>query len=122
MARNQRRRVIREAVDFEQEREAALLAQLEETAAELDGSRLDEEVFARMDSGDADIVRAVLQGPTPEEEILENDLEGDWLASETDPGPESDLLLAEISRLEEEVARSRRRREAFERYVEELDR
>jgi hypothetical protein len=122
MARNQRKRVIGEAVEFEQEREAALLAQLEETVAELEGSRLDDEVFARLDPGDADIVRAVLHGPNPVEEIPEDDPDEDWLASEADADPDSDLLHAEISRLEEEIAQSRRRREALTRYVDALDR
>ena len=121
MARNQRRRMIGEAVELEQGREAALLEQLEETVAELEGPRIDEEVFVRMTPGDADIVRTVLAGGNPGEENLEEEPDEDWLAPEPDPEAERQELLAEITRLEEEIARSRRRRDAFERYVGALD-
>ena len=117
IARNQRRRLIGEAVELEQERETALLEQLEETVAELEGPRIDEEAFARMTPGDADIVRSVLGSQNPGEEIPEEQDE-DWLAPAVDPEAESQELLVEITRLEEEIARSRRRRDAFERYVE----
>ena len=98
MARNQRRRMIGEAVELEQGREAALLEQLEETVAELEGPRIDEEVFVRMTPGDADIVRTVLAGGNPGEEILEEEPAEDWLAPEPDPEAESQELLAEIGR------------------------
>lgn len=121
MARNQRRRLIGEAVELEQAREAALLEQLEETVAELEGARIDEEAFARMTPGDADVVRTVLAGQNPGEEIPEEEPGEDWLAPEADPEAEIQELLAEITRLDEEIARSRRRRDAFERYVDALD-
>jgi len=121
MARNQRRRLIGEAVELEQGKEAALLEQLEETVAELEAPRIDEETLARMTPGDADIVRTVLGGQNPGEEIPEEEPDEDWLAPEAaDPEAESQELLAEIARLEEEIARSRRRRDAFERYVDAL--
>src|SRR3970282_2868654 len=84
MARNQRRRLIGEAVELEQGREAALLEQLEETVAELEGPRIDEEAFARMTPGDAEIVRAVVTGQSPEEEIPEDEPDEDWLAPHGD--------------------------------------
>ena len=121
IARNQRRRLIGEAVELEQGTEAALLEQLEETVAELEGPRIDEEAFARMTPEDADVVRTVLGGQSPGEAILEEEPVEDWLAPEADPEAENQELLAEIARLEEEIARSRRRREAFERYVDALD-
>jgi hypothetical protein len=120
MARSQRRRLIGEAVEWEQGKEAALLEQLEETVAELDGPHIDEEAFARMTQGDADIVRAVLAGQNPGEEIPEEVLDEDWLTAEPDPEVESQELLAEIARLEEEIARAQRRRDAFERYLDAL--
>ena len=122
MARNQRRRLIGEAVELEQGREAALLEQLEETVAELEGPRIDEEAFARMTPGDADIVRTVLGGQNPEEEIPEEEPDEDSLAPEAEADPEAERqeLLAEITRLEEEIARSQRRRDAFERYLDAL--
>jgi len=121
IARNQRRRFIGDAVELEQGREAALHEQLEETVAELEGPRVDEEAFARMAPGDADIVRIVLRGQNLGEEILEEEPDEDWLAPEADPEAESHALLAEIARLEEEIAESRRRRDAFQRYVAALD-
>ena len=120
MARNQRRRLIGEAVELEQGKEAALLEQLEETVAELEGPRLDEEAFARMTPGDADIVRAVLSGQSPGEETPEEESDEDWLAPVADREAERQELLAEIARLEEEIARSQRRRDAFERYLDAL--
>lgn len=121
MARNQRRRMIGEAVELEQGREAALLEQLEETVAELEGPRIDEEAFAHMTPEDADVVRTVLAGRNPGEEIPEDEPDEDWLALEADPEAESQELLAEITRLKEEIARSQRRRDAFERYMDALD-
>lgn len=121
MARSQRRRLIGEAVELEKGNEAALLEQLEETVAELEGPRIDEEAFARMTPGDADVVRTVLAGQNPGEEIPEEEPDEDWLAPAADPEAETRELLAEITRLEEEIARSRRRRDAFERYVDALD-
>ena len=120
MARNQRKRVVGEAVELEQEREAALHVQLEETVAELEGLSVDEEAFARMAPGEVDIVRTVL-GLNPGEEVPDDDAEADWLAAEADPESETRELLAEISRLEAEIARSRRRRDALERYLAALD-
>src|SRR3970282_1561718 len=75
MARNQRRRLIGEAVELEQGTEAALLEQLEETVAELEGPRIDEDAFARMTPGDADIVRAVMAGQSPGEGTAGGELE-----------------------------------------------
>jgi len=120
MARNQRRRLIGEAVELEQRTEAALLEQLEETVAELEGPRIDEDAFARMTPGDADIVRAVMTGQSPGEEIPEEESDEDWLAPVADPEAERQELLAEIARLEEEITRSQRRREALQRYVDAL--
>ena len=121
MARNQRRRLIGEAVELEQGTEAALLEQLEETVAELEGSRIDEEAFARMTPGDADIVRAVMAGQSPGEETPEEESDEDWLAPVADPEAERQELLAEIARLEEEITHSQRRRNALQRYVDALD-
>lgn len=120
MARSQRRRLIGEAVELEQGREAALLEQLEETVAELDGPHIDEQAFARMTPGDADIIRTVLAGQNPGEEIPEEEPDEDWLAREADPEATSQELLAEIARLEDEIARSQRRRDAFGRYLDAL--
>lgn len=123
MALNQRRRAIGEAVELEQEREAALLEQLEEICAELEGPALDEEAFARIAAADADIVRAALSGYEAEEESPDDvDPDEDWLSVvELDPAAEREELLAEVARLQQEIALSRRRRDAYLRYVEVLD-
>lgn len=121
MARNQRRRLIGEAVELEQGTEAVLLEQLEETIAELEGPRIDEEAFARMTPEDADIVRAVMAGQSPGEETPEEESDEDWLAPVADPEAERQELVAEIARLEEEITRSQRRRDALQRYVDLLD-
>lgn len=120
MARNQRRRVIGDVVDLEQGREVALLEQLEERVAELEGPRIDEEALARMTPGDAEVVRSVLAGQDPGQETAEEEPDEDWLAPEADPEAERQELLIEITRLEEEIVQSRRRRDAFERYVDAL--
>ncbi|MGH3066597.1 MAG: hypothetical protein ACRDOF_09910 [Gaiellaceae bacterium] len=124
MARNQRRRVIGEAIELELGRETALGEQLEEMVAELEGGRVDEEVLARLTPEDAEIVRVALTGQSPGEETAEDDEDWpdeDWLAAEPDPEVDAQELADEISRLEDEIAQSRRRRDALERYVDALD-
>ncbi|HEU0247076.1 MAG TPA: hypothetical protein VFR38_08335 [Gaiellaceae bacterium] len=123
MALNQRRRAIGEAVELEREREAALLEQLEEMFAELEGPALDEEVLAQIAPADAELVRSVLRGYDADEESPEaGESDEDWLAVvQPDPATERDELLAEVARLQQEIALSRRRRDAYERYVEALD-
>jgi hypothetical protein len=114
IARAQRRRQALEALEFERERADALLEQLEALVTELEAPRIDEAIFARMAPEDADVVRGTLQPGEPvgpEEEWLP--IEEPW---EADPA-ESE---AEIARLEEEIAASRRRQQAFERYIEAL--
>lgn len=121
MARNQRRRLIGDAVALEQGREAMLLEQLEETVAELEGSDIDDEAFARMTPGDAEIVRTVLNDQNPGDEITEEESVEDWLAGDSDPEAQREELVAEIGRLEDEIAQSRRRQHAYERYTDALD-
>jgi hypothetical protein len=123
MALNQRRRAIGEAIEFEREREVALVEQLEAIFAELEGPALDEEALARMAPADAELVRTVLRGHEADEETAEDvDSDDDWLEVDAvDPAGERDELLAEIARLEEEIALSRRRRDAYQRYADALD-
>jgi len=121
MARKQRKRLIADVVEAEQGREVALLEQLEETVAELEGPRVDEDAFARMTPGDVDIVRAVVFGESAADEIEDDESDEDWPASEADPEAERQELLDEIARLEDEIARSRSRRDALQRYLDALD-
>ena len=124
IARSVRRRQVDEALDFERDREAALRGQLEETAAELEGPGVDEETFAAMDPDDVGIVQQVLleTGDAFEDELGD---EGDdeWLQEFMDDGSPEDARkerLEEVARLEEEIADSRRRQQALERYLEAL--
>lgn len=114
IARAQRRRQVLEALEFERDRAEALREQLEVLVTEAEAPRIDEAVFAGMAAEDVEVVRSVLQPGEqvgPEEEWLPIEEE-----EEADPGERE----AEIARLEEEVASSRRRQEAFERYLEAL--
>ena len=118
MARSQRRRLVGEAVEWERGKEAALVEQLEEVVAELEGPRIDEQVLAGMTPDDAAIVRAALAGPGAEDE---EDPDADELASAADVEAQRRELLDEVARLEEEIALSRRRCLALERYRTGLD-
>jgi hypothetical protein len=122
IARGQRRRQAEEALEVERDRMAMLEGQIEEFVAELVGSRIDEEAFAAMPPEDVETVRALL-GPGPEFEV---EVEGDEdetaeaePASELDEDPAAEIE-EEISRLESEIAISRQRQQALERYLEAL--
>jgi hypothetical protein len=127
IARAQRRRQAEDALEVERDRMAMLEAQIEEFVAELIGTRIDEEAFATMPPKDVETVRAVLD-PRPEYELDE-----EWFAEEdeeevvqVEDGPVDephDLeaeVEAEIARLESEIAVSRQRQQALERYLEAL--
>lgn len=115
IARAQRRRQALEALEFERDRVNMLREQVEAIVTEMEGQRIDEAAFARMAPEDVDVVRAAFQPgglEGPEEEWLEID--------EQSPEADREQHEAEIARLEEEIASSRRRQEAFERYIEAL--
>jgi hypothetical protein len=115
LARGARRRQAREALEFEREREAMLIEQLEDRLAEVEGPRLDEAAFAGMDPADAQLARDVLLG-APAEDLSEEDL-GEFFADMTDPDEEEDRTEDEIARLDEELAACRRRQRALESYL-----
>ena len=104
IARGERRRRIEEALDEERGREEALVERLQE-------------VFARMDPEDVALVRAVLEEPSLFDEGEEY---VDFLAPERNDKDEAEVE-EEITRLQAEIAASRRRRLAYERYLEALD-
>lgn len=126
-ARAQRRRQAHDALEFERNRATSLEEQLEAIVAELEGSKVDEEAFARMAPEDVEAVRAVLQPEgeqAPEEEWLGP--EEEWAgfegeSAEADPGETEEETEEEIARLQKEIAASRRRQEALERYIEALN-
>jgi hypothetical protein len=122
IAREQRLRLAREALEFEVGREAALGDQLQETIAEVEGPAIDERVFARMASEDVELVRAALGDDYPDEFVAESDEADEWFVEE---GDEAEIVAedreSEISRLEAEIRDSRRRQAALQRYVEALE-
>jgi hypothetical protein len=124
IARAQRRRQASDALEFERERAAGLQEQIDTLIVELDGPRVDEEAFAKMAAEDAELARSLL---SPVEEPADEADEDEWLIFGDDP-PEDDEepdpraeAEAEIVRLQEEIAESRRRQDALERYIEALD-
>jgi hypothetical protein len=114
IARAERRRQALEALEFERARTAALRERLEAIVAEVDGPALDESIFAQLSAEDVDVVRPALQSDDPELlEPLDLELE--------DPRAEHTAWLEEeIVRLQEEIASSDGRQQAFERYLEAL--
>jgi hypothetical protein len=120
IARAERRRQALEALEFERARAAALRERLEAIVVELDGPVLDASVFAELSREDVEIVRPALQSEEaePVESFeLELDLEGG------DPQAEHAAWLEEeIVRLEQEIASSGARQQAFERYLDALGR
>jgi PPOX class probable F420-dependent enzyme len=121
-ARAHRRRWVLEALEFERSRESSLRDRVEEVSAELEGPRIDAEVFARISAEDAEVIRAAFgedAGP-PElgyEEEVARALEDD---DEVDPKAQRRELLEELARLRGEIDDSRRRQRAFEHYMDAL--
>ena len=120
IARAERRRQALEALEFERARAAALRERLEAIVVELDGPAVDAAVFAELSPEDVDVVRPALQSDEAEAdpvESLELDLDGG------DPKAEHAAWLEEeIVRLEQEIAASGSRQQAFERYLDALGR
>lgn len=119
IVRARRRQQALEALEFERDREAALLEQIDEVLTELEGPRIDAAAFARMEAEDVELVREALDPShvTPEE---------DWLELEGESPAESDRLRreeqeAERLRLHELVAECRRCQKALESYIQALD-
>jgi uncharacterized protein (DUF2236 family) len=114
IARAERRRQALEALEFERARAVALRERLEAIVAELDGPALDAAIFARLAPEDVEIVRAALQSDEVEPaEALDGELD--------DPREEQKAWLEEeLVRLEEELASSDGRQQAFERYLDAL--
>lgn len=119
IVRARRRQQALDALEFERDRETALLEQIDEVLTELDGPRIDAEAFARMEPDDVELVRETLDpsSVTPEEEWLE--LEGESPAESARlRGEEQE---AERLRLVELVAECRRCQKALESYIQALD-
>ena len=119
IARGERRRRIEETLDEERGREKALTERLNEVVAEAEGSRIDEQAFARMDPEDVALVREALEEPSFFDEGEEDT---DFLSLDRE-GPEQDAdeVEEEIARLQAEIAASRRRQLGYGRYLEALN-
>jgi hypothetical protein len=114
-----RRRQALDALAFERDREGLLVEQLEETVAEIDGARVDTELYAQLSPEDSLLVRRALGHDTvvaAEDDEQEGfDLSVSFEDDEVPPDPED-----EVARLQAELALSRRRQAALERYLELL--
>jgi hypothetical protein len=107
-----------EARAEEEQRELTLAERLEEVITEREGTRVDAETFARMDAEHVALVREVLETPVFLEEADETGDGDSGYDPETDEEAEAE---AEIARLQGEIAESRRRQLAYQRYVDALD-
>lgn len=125
-ARAERRRQVTEALEDERGREAALRQQIDAIVLDLEGPGIDEAAFATMAPEDVEIVKGSFAGGAAME--LEG-LEAEWIEfiggeggteGWRDHEAERQELEAEIARIEQEIAVSARRQEAFERYLEAL--
>jgi hypothetical protein len=119
VARAGRRAQAEEALADEREREAALRQQVAEVVLEQEGCRVDAEAFAGLDADEVRRVRTALGQ-------LDDETEDDdaWLAElsiELDDEAEREEPEQELSRLEDEIAESRRTQLALERYLAALD-
>ncbi len=120
IARAQRRRQAAEALDDERARGEALREQLETIVAELEGPALDEAAFAAMEPGDVAIVRPALYGEEIGPPEPDDPLTLEWYEATADPEPDPAEQEEEVARLQQELAESRRRELALERYLEAL--
>lgn len=110
VARRQRRKHVEQALEEERGREEALAEQLDAVVAEVEGPRLDELAFARMQPEDVAIVRDALGvlAPFEGDEVDETELDG--------AGADE-----EIARLQDEIADSQRRQRAYASYLQALE-
>jgi hypothetical protein len=123
IARVRRRAQAAEALDFERDRERLLVEQIELLVLETEGARIDAEVFARLDPADVAVVREVLDGIAAEDE--EEDpgafVDDDGYIDLTTTDDAGDGVEEEITRLGEEIERSRATQATLERYLAALD-
>jgi len=119
IARGERRRRMEETLDDERGRQQALAERLAEVVAEEEGSKVDEQVFARMDPEDVALVRETLEEP-PVFDEFEAAEDAGFLSLEPDEEEQNEVE-EEIARLQAEIAASQRRQLAYERYLEALD-
>ena len=135
IARAERRRQVTEELEFERDRAAQLLEQLEGIILELEGAAVDEQVFAKMSperrrahprgasgrpGGTTRGLRRGMARPGGRGR-LDTELEEDVVDPEQWTIEQRQENEAEIVRLGEEIATSNRRQEALERYLDLLE-
>ena len=113
-----RRRQALDALASERDREALLQEQLEEIVAEIDGPRVDADLYARLAPEDVPLVRAALGDVDPV--APDEDEEDLALYVDLDEEPDAADPEDEVVRLQDELTASRRRQDALERYLELL--
>lgn len=112
IARAQREREARDALEFERQREELLLAQIADTVLAAERARIDGEAFAQMVPEDVVRVRELLADHA--------DHAGD---DDADADADADTLEQdEIDRLLGEIERSRASQGALERFIQALNR
>jgi len=118
IVRARRREQVRDALEFERDREAAIDDQLGDVLAELEGSRIDEAAFATMTPEDVAIVLVLLDPghAEPAEEFDDADQPVTESANEIRRENED-----ERARLEDVLEESRARQRALEAYLSALD-
>ena len=123
IARERRRREAVEALEFEQQREAALREQIEETILEEERQRVDREALAQLDPAEAALVREILGTDDEEDEDLEewDEMFADFEEEDEDAAGDAGAG-DEIGRLNAEIEDSRSRQRALERFVDALGR
>jgi hypothetical protein len=110
LVRRARRRQALDALTFERDRAALLTDQLEEMVASVDGAGLDAAVYAQLDPGELQLVRAALRDDDRDESADDEDDDA------VDPQEDEE----EILRLQGELDLSARVQAALERYLEVL--
>jgi hypothetical protein len=120
IARQVRRQQVQDALEFERDREKAISDQIAIAIGDVEGPKVDAAVFARMSPGDVELVRAELN-PLPYAAEDGAEEEADFFVDLDDVESGGDPHAEELARLNEELALSRRRKQAFEAYLAALD-
>ncbi len=108
IARAGRRREVLDALEFERDRETALLRQIEAVVLEEEGPRIDRVARTLLSPAELDLLDDVLGRPLGYDEPFDD---GFISFEEEDGADDAD----EIERLQGEVERSRQRQQALER-------
>jgi hypothetical protein len=120
IAREGRQAQALDALQFERDRESALLAQIAEIVLEQEGDRVDGDAFARLSPEDVQRVREALGyvgDPSPEDEPL---VPGDEMFVTFQDEASLESGEEELERLAAEIEECRARQGALERYVQVL--